>query len=130
VRDTTAPVVIEVSQRPDGADVAEAFVSGHCYCAISRNGATMALARQLVAADIGDGPWEARGADGLRQFFGPSLHGLSGLTVTDNDYDGLRFRRFTPRVPPVGDAEDGAEGSAGIRQSSHASRSVRALAPA
>jgi hypothetical protein len=116
VRDTTALVVIQVSQRTDGADVAEAIVSGRRYSAISRNGAAMALARQLVAAGIGDGPWEARGADEQRRFFGPSLHGLSRLTITDNDHDGLRIRRFTPRVLPVGDTEDGALGAGSTAQ--------------
>jgi hypothetical protein len=115
VRDTTAPVLIKVSQRPNGADVAEAVVSGRRFVAVSRNGATMALARQLVAAGVGDRPWQARGAEGPRRFFGSSLHRLSRLTIADNDDDGLRVRRFTPRMLPVGAAQDGVEASAGIR---------------
>jgi hypothetical protein len=89
----TPPVVIQVSQRTDGADVAEAIVSGRRYSAISRNGATIALARQLVAAGVGDSLWEARGTNGQLRFFGTSLHHLSRLTITDNDHDGLRVRR-------------------------------------
>jgi hypothetical protein len=90
----------------------------------------MALARQLVAAGIGDGPWEARGADGQRRFFGSSLHGLSRLTIADNDHDGLRLRCFTPRMLPVGAAQDGVEPPGSITQPEHAYWAVRTLAPA
>ena len=105
-------------------------MSGRRFVAISRNGASMALARQLVAAGIGEGPWEARGRDGQQRFFGASLHGLSRLTVTDNDYDGLRVRRYTPRMLPVGTAQDGAKVPSSITQPKHADRAVGTPAPA
>jgi hypothetical protein len=130
VRDTTAPAVFHLFQRSDGVDVAETVVCSRRYCAQSRNGATMALARQLVAAGVGDCTWEARGTDGQRRFFGSSLYQLSRLTIADSDYDGLRVRRYTLPMLPVGAALDGAESPAGSRQPKHADRAVRALAPA
>ncbi len=88
-------IVFTVASRADGADTAEANYAGQHFQAVSRNGVTMALARQLVAAGVPDGPWQARGIDGRERFTGRSLHRLAGLTVHDGDR--LRICQWMPR---------------------------------
>lgn len=101
-----------VGQRPDGADTAESTLAGQTFRAVSRNGATMVLARQLVAAGAPDDPWQACGVDGAVRLHGPSLHGLAKLTVIERDR-GLSVERFTPRAESAvrvrGDAPDGSD---------------------
>jgi hypothetical protein len=75
--------------------------NGLLYVTASANGATMALARQLVAAGCPDQPWEARNAEGQRTVYGSSLHALARTTISK---DG-RFVRWQPR-PDITYAED------------------------
>ena len=84
---------ITLSQRPDGKDIAACGP----HRVIARNGATMALARQLIAAGFPDTPWEAVGADGRIRLQGPSLHAWARWTMSETDSHGLR------RVPYVSD---------------------------
>jgi hypothetical protein len=87
--------IICVSQRPkDGADIAEAEHDRQPFRAVSRHGATMALARLLKAAGVPDGPWQAIGTDGRLRFYGPSLHRLAALTIADSDDGRLRVVPF------------------------------------
>ncbi len=81
---------------------------GRRFEAVSRHGATMALARLLVEAGCPDLPWEA-GRPGKRDMFGPSLHRLAGLTVEENDHHGPVFRPFKPRSAEAGRSQDRVE---------------------
>jgi len=85
--------------------VAEATWNGQTYRAASSHGATMALARQLVAAGCPDQLWRVPG-----RLHGRSLHGLAKLTIEEGA-DGLRFRRYreNTRFLPGGARQDGAE---------------------
>ena len=69
-------------------DLARCTWKGQVFEAASRHGASMVLARQLVAAGCPDQPYEARDADGRLLFFGPSLHRLARLTARENDHTG------------------------------------------
>ena len=95
-------------------DVAQAHYRGRLWQASSRNGATMVLARDLVAAGVPDGPWRAVDRDGRSCFGGGSLHRLAGLTVKERDRQGLRIEGWTPAPDRHANspllAPDGAEG--------------------
>lgn len=71
-------------------DVATTAWGGQKYSAQTANGASMAVARQLVAAGCPDQPWECRNAAHQRTIFGRSLHALAKLTVTHGN-TGPRF---------------------------------------
>jgi hypothetical protein len=90
-------IVMQCHQRPDGMAVAETTFAGQPFTAASRHGATMALARQLVAAGAPDGPWRVVGDGGLVRFFGQSLHRLATLTVTERDNGGLAIAAWKAR---------------------------------
>lgn len=86
---------VTLTQRPvDGADIAEIMIEGRPYQAISKNGVTMKLARRLVEAGYGNGPWQAVFPDGRLRLQGPSLHRLAKLTVQENDHSGLRLKQY------------------------------------
>ena len=85
-------------------DAATAVWDGKTYQATSRHGATMALARQLVAAGCPDQPWEA-GRPGRRDLFGPSIHGLAQLTIHESDEDGPVMIRHGEHPESVGSLE-------------------------
>ena len=102
----SGPVVMALSQRADGADIAEAL--GHR--AESRHGATMALARILVAGGVPDGPWQAE-RNGVPVMRGPSLHRLAGLTITE---DGGRERIIKWRAKVDSGVPDAPQPLAGL----------------
>ena len=91
-----------LSQRAkDGADIAAATYDGRAFEAATRHGATMALARQLVAAGVPDVPYEAQDPAGRLRFSGPSSPGLARLTVSEPDESGhATIRAWTPA--PIG----------------------------
>ena len=99
--DQSAPAVLAMTVRvgATGIDVAEAEHAGQLYRATSRHGATMALARMLVAAGAADTAWQALDAGGAVRVYGASLHRLARLTVHEEDTRGLRFRGWEP--PPA-----------------------------
>lgn len=103
---------ITLTQRPvDGADVAEIMIEGRPYQAISKNSATMKLARRLVEAGFADGPWQAVFPDGRSRFGGPSLHRLAKLAVRESDRSGLRLQQYRAfggrpaKAAPSGEAD-------------------------
>ena len=101
----THPVTLHLSQRSDGMEAATATWCGREYRATSRNGAALALARDLMAAGLPDGPWQAVGADGRVRLHGPSLHRLAALTVSDPPNGrGCRFTRWEPYAAAEGGA--------------------------
>lgn len=75
------------------ADQATATLDGVLYTAQSAHGASMVLARQLVAASCPDQAWEARNAKRQRTVYGNSLHALARTTIDANG----RFIRWQPR---------------------------------
>ena len=77
-------IAITRHQAPAGKthETASATWNGRVFQASSANGATMALARQLVAAGCPDQPWEACGIDQQRRFYGQRLHRLAKLSVS------------------------------------------------
>jgi hypothetical protein len=84
-------------QRPQ--EYASCAWDGLQYEAASRHGATMALARTLTRSGAPDGPWAAYGrADGQKRLYGPSLHQLAALTISEGDR-GMVRRRWTPGPP-------------------------------
>lgn len=88
---------ITLTQRAtDGAGVAQITLDGEAFEVVSRNGATMKLARRLIAAGYDDGPWQAVFPDGRLRLHGPSLHRLARYTVQENDRGGLRLKRYRP----------------------------------
>lgn len=90
-------LTITVTSRAlDGADIAGANLGGRTVRAVSRRGATMALARRLVAAGCADQPWQAVGVDGRLRFHGPSLHRLAGLTIREDDRVGPLLEAYRP----------------------------------
>ena len=93
--DQAAPGVLTMHIRacPDGSDAAEAEHAGQLYSATSRHGATMALARRLVAAGAADTAWQALDAGGAVRVYGASLHRLARLAVRDDD-TGLHVTRW------------------------------------
>ena len=68
------------------------MLGGVLYTAQSAHGASMALARQLVAAGCPDEPWEARTPEGQRTVYGSSIHQLARTTIDSNG----RFVRWRP----------------------------------
>jgi hypothetical protein len=83
---------IQVSQRSDGADIAE--YNG--YQAISRHCAESKLARILVEANYPDGPWETV-RNGKVCLFGRSLIGLAKLTIAEGAKQ-VSFTRWQPML--------------------------------
>lgn len=81
-----------------GMDIAGATFGGVDHEARSRNGATMALARKMVAAGAPDDRWRAL-RNGVTVMFGPSLHRLAMLTIADPDNGRMSIRRWTAYVP-------------------------------
>ena len=75
-------------------DLARCTWKGRTLETASRHGASMVLARQLVAAGCPDQPYEARDADGRLLFFGPSLYRLARLTIREADTIGPRIVPF------------------------------------
>jgi hypothetical protein len=69
-------------------DIAATHWNGQPYEASSTHSATMKLARLLVAEGCPDQPWEARGTDGQRRYFGKSLHRWAELTLTESPETG------------------------------------------
>ena len=77
-------------------DVATAIADGRSYEARTRHGATMNIARQMMADGLPDGPWHVVDAEGKLRYSGPSLHRLAGLTVVENDTIRPVIRRYRP----------------------------------
>lgn len=77
-------------------DVATAIADGRPYEARTRYGATMKIARQMMADGLPDGPWRVVDTEGKLRYSGPSLHRLAGLTVAENDRIGPDIRRYRP----------------------------------
>jgi hypothetical protein len=98
-------------------DLAEADYGGQHYRAVSRNGASMKLARMLVEAGAPDVPVEARGPDGHLRFTSPSLHRLARLTVHESDQDGpalIRRGEFSEDEGRLDHAPEDVEAPAGF----------------
>jgi hypothetical protein len=87
---------------------AQAEWEGRIFTARTNHGASMALARQLVAARCPDQPWEMLSTSMWRLVFGNSLHRLAQLTISE-----LERPRFTRWVPFAGKAELLGAASAG-----------------
>lgn len=88
---------ITLTQRAvDGADIAQITLDGRKHHAVSKNGATMKLARRLVEAGYSDGPWQAAFSDGRLRFHGSSLHKLARYTVREDDRGGLLLKQYRP----------------------------------
>lgn len=95
----------------DGLDIAEADHAGERFTASSRNGATLKLARALVAAGAPDEDVSVYGAEGKLRFTAPSLHGLAAWTIKERDAGGLRLERHQNRPDFLpGEAQHGADG--------------------
>lgn len=95
--DMTAKISLRRETLGARKDVATATWDGQIYRAESYKGASMALARLLVAAGCPDQPYEA-GRKGKRDFYGPSLHRLAKLAVAEPDSGGgPRFIEWQPR---------------------------------
>ncbi len=91
-------------------DYAEAWWGPVLFQTQSANGASMRLARELVAAGCPDQPWQAVGEDGQRRFFGKSLHRLAKLTLAEGADAALRFAPYVEYPTPLfGRGQDGAE---------------------
>ncbi len=74
------------------ADIAQTTWNGVPYYTRSANGASMALARLLVATGCPEQPWQAVNADGQRTVYGDSLHALSRTTIRHSRF--VRYRLF------------------------------------
>ncbi len=94
---TVEPIRIEVSQGPNGADMARC--GG--FVVMSRHGAEMAMARALVAAGFPDTAWQTERCGQVR-LHGPSLHGLARLTLNEGDRQRITFARWVPMVERPG----------------------------
>ncbi len=81
-----------------GAHRATITLDGATISATAATGATMQLARKIIAAGYPDAPWEARGSDGALRLHGPSIQRLAGWTVSETERRGPRLRRFRPFV--------------------------------
>lgn len=91
-------------------DHAEAWWGPRLFQTQSVNGATMRLARLLVAAGCPDQPWQAVGDDGQRRRHGGSLHRLAKLTLAESADATLRFVPYVEYPTPLfGPGQDGAE---------------------
>ncbi len=84
------------NRSPPQTDIATATWNGQPFQARSASGATMALARQLLAAGCPDQPWLCLNADGQPILRGKSLHRLATLTLKETDR-GLSFGRYQER---------------------------------
>jgi hypothetical protein len=100
----------------EGSDLVTCDWEGQTYTAVSRRGATMALARTLCAAGAPDGPWVGVGArDGKKRLHGRSLSALSTLTIRESATRGPELVKWTPYPgrPGVEDTDyEPAEGPA------------------
>lgn len=85
------PIQFAISEAVAGADTASTIYAGRTFTASSRNGASMKLARLLVAAGCPDQPVEVRWPDGAPRFSARSLHRLAELTITEPDAGALRI---------------------------------------
>jgi hypothetical protein len=63
---------------------------------ITTHGATMALARKMLAAGWDDLPWRVTGSDGRAKLCGPQLSRLAKWVISETDA-GLRMRRWVER---------------------------------
>ncbi|MCU4161275.1 hypothetical protein AiwAL_14375 [Acidiphilium sp. AL] len=106
-------IVMTIGEGNPGMDIAEAMFAGQSYTATSRNGATMKLARMLVADGCPDQPVEARGRDDGLRFTVPSLHRLARLTISEPDRGGIRAIPFRSPDFVMRGAPDGSEASPG-----------------
>lgn len=81
-------------------------VDGIEFAAISRRGASCALARKLVAAGVPDQPMQVHDANGRLLFQWPSLHQAAGLTYAESEKTSLRSGKYVnlsdrlANVPP------------------------------
>jgi hypothetical protein len=66
-------------------DEASAEWGGELFSVRTPRGATMALARRLVAAGCPNQSWEAYDREGKRLLFGPNLHSLATWTYVEGD---------------------------------------------
>ena len=88
-------ITITVSPLPGGRDHACAEYEGVGFEASSGSGACMAVAREMIFAQVPDQPWEAVGLDGRPRLRGPSLLGLARSTVSEAALGaGPRFRAW------------------------------------
>lgn len=78
------PAPAQAKRSRPQADVAACHWNGENWSSTSTHGATMSLARKLVAAGCPDQPWQAVGPDAARRFFGNSLHRLATRTVRES----------------------------------------------
>jgi hypothetical protein len=86
-------------RRKDGADLASATWNGCRFDATAVHGSALGkLARQLVEAGCPDEEWRMVGEDRERRLFGGSLHTLAGLSVWEDDRNGVRFAKYVPRA--------------------------------
>ena len=94
---------IETTQLKDGVDVSVAQWDGRTFSVASRNGTTMALARQLIQAGAPDAGFEVWGRpQGKMLFYGHSLYRLAQWAIAETGR-GLRMCRF----PAAGEPLDG-----------------------
>lgn len=89
-------ITIIIAEHPSGADVATASVDDREYRAISHNGASMVLCRDLFAALVPDQPWEMVGSDGRLRMSGPSIYEWAKYMITEPDRGALQMRRWRP----------------------------------
>jgi hypothetical protein len=81
---TPKPVPLHQKRSRPVPDIAATCWNDQDWSATSTHGATMVLARKLVAAGCPDQPWQAVGSDGQRRFFGNSLHRLATRTIRES----------------------------------------------
>ncbi len=81
---TPKPVPLQQRRSRPVPDIATTRWNDQDWSATSTHGATMDLARKLVAAGCPDQPWQAVGTDGARRVFGKSLHRLATRTITES----------------------------------------------
>ena len=82
------------TQNNGSAWIAEAMVDGKLYSARSRHGAPMALARELVAAGVGDQPVRVS-TDGVAGHLTyRSLHRMAGRTIVESATKSVRDQKW------------------------------------
>lgn len=114
---------ITMTQRADGTDIAR----HGAFEASSRNGASMKLARMMVAEGVEDQPWQVIWDDGRVRFSGASFHHLALWTATEGDVGRPRFTPFvaferfagadsdqTPPIAATAACQDGVGALAGM----------------
>lgn len=94
--------IIRITFRPGVIDRAWTKVDGRAFEATSGSGAIYALCRELVAAGIPDGPFEAtpEGRD-KATLTGLSIHLAARYTIHETERDGLRQVPWRPRLAPA-----------------------------